>query len=152
MRLSLVSRALGRAYLAFCDADERDALINIVKKSNDSEDLPARNDAALAAMLHKVRQQGLATRDPHVRTVSNTLAVPILEGSRVVASIGLTFIASAMTQDEAIKRHHHDLVELSAGISRRLASLAGRSTEELAPSGRSHKVDSRPTRSTSHSI
>jgi IclR family mhp operon transcriptional activator len=152
MRLSLVSRALGRAYLAFCDADERDALINIVKKSNDSEDLPARDDAALTAMLHKVRQRGLATRDPHVRTVSNTLAVPILEGSRVVASVGLTFIASAMTQDEAIKRHHHDLVELSAGITRRLASLAGSSTEELAPSGRSHKADRRASRSASHAI
>jgi IclR family mhp operon transcriptional activator len=134
MRLSLVSRALGRAYLAFCDADERDALISIVKKSNDREDLPARDDAAMTAMLHKIRQRGLATRDPHVRTVSNTLAVPILEGSRVVASVGLTFIASAMTQDEAIKRHHHDLVELSAGITRRLASLAGRLSEEPAAS------------------
>ena len=152
MRLSLVSRALGRAYLAFCDADERDALINIVKKSNDSEDLPARDDAAMAAMLQKVREQGLATRDPHVRTVSNTLAVPILEGSRVVASVGLTFIASAMTQDEAIRRHHHDLVELSAAITRRLASLAGRSTEEMARSSRSHQPDRRHSRSTSHSI
>jgi IclR family mhp operon transcriptional activator len=152
MRLSLVSRALGRAYLAFCDADERDALINIVKKSNDSEDLPARDDAAMAAMLHRVREQGLATRDPHVRTVSNTLAVPILEGSRVVASVGLTFIASAMTQDEAIRRHHHDLVELSAAITRRLASLAGRSTEEMARSSRSHQPDRRHSRSTSHSI
>jgi IclR family mhp operon transcriptional activator len=152
MRLSLVSRALGRAYLAFCDADERDALISIVKKSDDREDFPARDDAAMTAMLHKIRQRGLATRDPHVRTVSNTLAVPILEGSRVVASVGLTFIASAMTQDEAIKRHHHDLVELSAGISRRLASLAGRSPEEPATSGPSHKADRRRSRSASPSI
>jgi IclR family mhp operon transcriptional activator len=106
----------------------------------------------MAAMLHRVREQGLATRDPHVRTVSNTLAVPILEGSRVVASVGLTFIASAMTQDEAIRRHHHDLVELSAAITRRLASLAGRSTEEMARSSRSHQPDRRHSRSTSHSI
>jgi IclR family transcriptional regulator, mhp operon transcriptional activator len=126
MRLSLVSRALGRAYLAFCDDGERDALISIVKKSDDREDLRARDDAAMKSLIDNVRQRGLATRDPHVRTVSNTLAVPIFEGSRVVASVGLTFIASAMTQDEAIRRHHQDLVELSSGISRRLESLAGK--------------------------
>ena len=120
MRLSLVSRALGRAYLAFCDADEKEALIQMLRKSRQPEDATARNKSALRAILKETCKRGLATRDPHVRTVSNTLAVPVYEQSRVVASVGLTFISSAMDPDQAIKKYRDDLFDLSAGITRRL--------------------------------
>ena len=40
MRLSLVSRALGRAYLAFCPEDEQDIILNLLKRSAAPEDRP----------------------------------------------------------------------------------------------------------------
>lgn len=123
MRLSLVSRALGRAYLAFSDPDEQAALISIVKKSPSLEDRPAHNEIELRKMIDGVRKRGLATRDPRVRTVSNTLAVPIFEDARIVASLGLTFISSAMSPEEAIDRYRDDLVDLSASITARLSKL-----------------------------
>jgi IclR family transcriptional regulator, mhp operon transcriptional activator len=129
MRLSFVSRALGRAYLAFCDTAEREALIKLIRKSQMPEDAPAHNDSTLRAILHETYTRGLATRDPQVRTVSNTLAVPVYENSRVVASVGLTFFSSAMEPTEAIKKFRSELVNLSASITRRLDTLGERTSD-----------------------
>ena len=125
MRLSLVSRALGRAYLGFCDPDEQETLLKLVRKSGDPEDAAARDPIALQKILRDVRSAGLATRDPRVRSVSNTLAVPIFENARVIASVGLTFFASAMTPEEAVARYRSDMQRLSALITQRLHDLAG---------------------------
>ena len=123
MRLSLVTRALGRAYLAFCDAQEQEALIALLRKSQEPEDAVARDEMALRLMLKQIFARGLATRDPRVRTVSNTLAVPVYEQSRIVATVGLTFFSSAMEPDEAIKLFRGDLFRLSENISKRLGAL-----------------------------
>jgi IclR family mhp operon transcriptional activator len=130
MRLSLVSRALGRAYLAFCDAQEQEVLIALLRKSQEPEDTAARDETALRAMLKQTCARGLATRDPRVRTVSNTLAVPIYDQSRVVATVGLTFISSAMEPDEAIRLYRSELFGLSDNISRRLDALTGAASGE----------------------
>jgi IclR family mhp operon transcriptional activator len=74
-------------------------------------------------MLKQTYARGLATRDPRVRTVSNTLAVPVYEQSRVVASVGLTFFSSAMETDEAIRQFRGELSGLSANISKQLGAL-----------------------------
>ncbi len=124
MRLSFASRALGRSYLAFCEPDEQETLIKLLQKSTEPEDAAARDPVTLRKLLADVRVRGLATRDPRVRAVSNTLAVPVFEDARVVASVGLTFFSSAMTPDEAIERYRHEMERLSAGITERLATLA----------------------------
>jgi IclR family mhp operon transcriptional activator len=130
LRLSLVSRALGRAYLAFCDPYEQETLIKLLRKSREPEDVLARDDSALRAMLKETRARGLATRDPYVRAVSNTLAVPIYEQSSVVATVGMTFFSSAMEPKEAIKKFQSELFGLSARISEQLDALSERGPEE----------------------
>jgi len=132
MRLSMVSRALGRAYLAFCDADEREALIRLLRKSRSPEDAAARDEGTLRSMLKEIQDRGLATRDPRVRTVSNTLAVPIYEQSRAVASVGLTFFSSAMEPEEAIEKYRDELIGLSATISQRLGELSNQTHDHAA--------------------
>lgn len=124
MRLSFVSRALGRAYLAFCEPEEQQTLIKLAAASGHAEDAAARDPILLQKVLKDVQVNGLATRDPRVRSVSNTLAVPIYENARVVASVGLTFFASAMTPEDAVSRYRSDMLRLSALITQRLQGLA----------------------------
>lgn len=123
MRLSLVGRALGRAYLAFCSAEERKLLLDILKLSGNEEDSLAHDRTAVLAALRKIRQQGYALREPGIRPVSRTLAVPILEDRRIVASLGMTWIASAVSDEEAIERYLEPLQRLAHLISTRLANL-----------------------------
>jgi IclR family mhp operon transcriptional activator len=123
MRLSLVGRALGRAYLAFCSREERKALLDILRMSTHEEDQVARNASQMQAMLKKTRQQGYALRAPGIRPVSGTLALPIMEGPRVVATVGMTWMTSAISDTQAIERYLQPLQALSEEISERLRGL-----------------------------
>lgn len=123
MRLSLVGRALGRAYMAFCSHEERKVLLDILRMSSHEEDQMARNASQLQAMLKKTRQQGYALRAPGIRPVSGTLALPIMEGPRVVATIGMTWMTSAISDPQAVERYLQPLQALSEEISERLQGL-----------------------------
>ncbi len=123
MRLSLVGRALGRAYLGFCGREEARALIDILKLSEHEEDAMAHDSKAVLAMIRDTRKKGFALRSPGIRPVSGTLAVPVFEGSRVVATIGMTWIASTLPNDQAVARYLGPLQEASANITKKLAEL-----------------------------
>jgi IclR family mhp operon transcriptional activator len=124
MRLSLLTQALGRAYLAFCEPTEQEALIELLARASRDDERIAGNEAEIRAMLAQVRERGYALRDPRVRPESSTIAVPIFEGARVVATIGLTWFSSALTVDQAVARFLPPLLQASADISRALTVLA----------------------------
>jgi IclR family mhp operon transcriptional activator len=124
MRLSLVSRALGRAYLAFCSDEERAALLGMAAASSNPEDVPARDRKSIEATLELVRRQGYALRDPTVRPVSRTLAVPVFDASHVVGAIGITWFASTMKADEAVQRYLGRLQDAAATARAALAQRA----------------------------
>ena len=105
MRLSLFTRALGRAYLAFCGEEEREALISLANIASNPEDAAALHRKSLDATLELIRRQGYALRDPKVRPVSKTLALPVFDAHRVVASVGVTWFTSTMSDDEAVRRY-----------------------------------------------
>jgi IclR family mhp operon transcriptional activator len=120
MRLSLVSRALGRAYLAFCSPEEQEMLLEVVRQSHHPEDRPAQDREAVQAMLDQTRQRGYALRDSSVRPVSGTLAVPVMAKEFVVASIGLTWFSSALTPEKVVERYLGQMLEVSRRISEQL--------------------------------
>lgn len=123
--LSLVGRALGRACLAFCDPVARDALIGALQiNPNTEEDLLAGDPDTLRLALETIRDQGYALRDPAIRPVSNTLAVPVFENGQVIASIGITFFSSTLSSQQAVQRYLADLQQASDTITATLAELA----------------------------
>ena len=125
-RLSLVSRALGRAYLAFCSATERRILIDMLPQSSCPENAAVGDRAELMRMLMGVRRRGYALRDPKVEPRnSNTLAVPIFSGDRVLATLGLTYFNAALRDPAAFALLVSELREASAKISESVQLLEG---------------------------
>lgn len=124
MRLSMVSRALGRAYLAHSTPNEQKIILEIVKHSQDPEDAIARDEEAMARMIEQVRERGYATRDPLIETRSSTIAVPVRENGRVVACLGFTWIAAAMSMQKAVEQYLPRIVATAEAISRELAVRA----------------------------
>jgi IclR family mhp operon transcriptional activator len=122
MRLSLLTQALGRAFLAFCEPAEQEALVELLARSSDEP--IAGQEAQVRQMLAEVRERGYALRDPRVRPESSTIAVPIFEGPRVVATIGLTWFSSAVAVDQAVARFLPPLLRASDDISRALTTTA----------------------------
>lgn len=120
VRLSLVSRAIGRAYLAFCSSDQQEALLQGVMKSPTPEDEAARDRDALQIVLTKVHDAGYALRDPQVWPATNTLAVPVFDSHGVAASLGMTFFSSTMRPEQAVERYLGDLQDVANQVSLRL--------------------------------
>lgn len=124
LRLSLVSRSLGRAYLAFCPAAERNILLQMLASSKDPEESAARRPAVLQRNLQAIRNQGFAERDPAVEPKSSaTLGVPIMDGDRVLATLGLTYFTSAMKRARAVELYVPHLQEAAENIARSISRL-----------------------------
>jgi IclR family mhp operon transcriptional activator len=121
MRHSLITRALGRAYLAFCSPNVQRIILEILKGTGKHEDAAAKDTDAVLAMLEKVRAQGYALRDPIYEPRTSTLAVPVMLGQRVAACLGMTWITAAMTPDKAIDRYLTELTAIAQEISSRLS-------------------------------
>ena len=123
MRLSLVSRALGRAFLAFCLPDEQNIILGLIGQSSDAEDQAAGDLPTIMATLDEVRARGYALRNPSIRPISNTIALPIYEGQRVVASFGLTWFSSALSLQDVRLTLYPAMKIATDEISARLIAL-----------------------------
>lgn len=134
MRLPLLTRGLGRAYLAFCSTSERNFILQILARSADPEDAGARDRAATLAMLRRIRKLGFADRSTTVEpTSSSTLAVPIKRGKDVLATIGMTYFRSAMPAEQAWKRYVPALWEMADNIASSVTALERQSRRRVAP-------------------
>ncbi|UUX96697.1 DNA-binding transcriptional regulator [Aquabacterium sp. J223] len=122
-RLSLVSRAIGRAYLAFCSPEQQEALLQSVLQSPSPEDEAAKHPEALAPVLERVRASGYALRDAQVVPSTNTLAVPIFDAHGVAASLGLTFFSSTLKPEQAVERYFGELTDVARQVGDRLKEL-----------------------------
>ena len=117
MRLQLMSRALGRAYIAFCPPNERNLLLDMLATSDDPEARPARDRAAALTLLAMIRRVGFAERSAKVEPKSSsTIAVPVMLGRKVLATVGVTYFTSAMPKAEAIARYVPPLQEMARNI------------------------------------
>jgi IclR family mhp operon transcriptional activator len=131
MRLSLFSRALGRAYLAYCSDEQLDAIVTRCAQSDDPENDLARDPEALRELIRHVRAGGYAIRDRAVEPRnSNTIAMPIFVGGEVRASIGVTYFTAAMRSKAALEQCIDALRATTEGIEgeiERLQQSAARS-------------------------
>jgi IclR family mhp operon transcriptional activator len=125
-RLSLVDRAHGRAYLAFCTRSERDSLLNTFDASNHNPPSSSKNRAKLLRALKIARRAGYAKRALELDPRTSTIAAPILVANRVRATIGLTFFSAVVDKknEAALARR---LIDTATIISNALQAPAGRS-------------------------
>ncbi|MBN9034878.1 MAG: helix-turn-helix domain-containing protein [Rhizobiales bacterium] len=112
----MVGSAAGQIYLACAPAPEREALVEELALSEPS---PA-DRRVLRGRIEKAvrlaRDAGFGSRYRELVPETGEIAVPIYEGDRVVACLGMTFIASVMNVDEAARKCLPRLLETAADI------------------------------------
>jgi IclR family mhp operon transcriptional activator len=141
MRLSMVSRGLGRAYLAHASPGEQQMIIEMVRKTGGPEDAIVHDEKALARLIRKVRKNGYAMRDPVPNPRSATLGVPMHWNGRVIASLGLTWITTAMPLLKAVDKFAPRLTDIATAISRELENRSGRpANERLTEAGHAYEL------------
>lgn len=98
-RVGLLSTATGRVYLAYCSPQQRDILIQVLQKSRKPEDLAARNPAAVARRLRKIRQTGFDTSGLQRQSITwRAMAVPVFARGQILASLSVRYIRKAVTR------------------------------------------------------
>ncbi|MEO8443802.1 MAG: helix-turn-helix domain-containing protein [Gammaproteobacteria bacterium] len=104
-RVAILGSASGIAYLAWCSAEQREALLDLLAKSRKVEDQPAANRKKVADLMLETRKRGYAVwRRPRRVSDELSLSVPILAGERLLASLTIRFSSTAVPEVEAIQR------------------------------------------------
>lgn len=118
MHLGLFLRALGRAYLAFCEPVQVESYVRQAIAEKAEGHLLARDAKALTSLIASIRWKGYALRDKDIEPrSSDTLAVPIFLDGAVRATFGVTYFRSAVNCEVAIDRLASQLREASQKIT-----------------------------------
>lgn len=128
-RVNMLRSASGRAFVAFCEAPVREAVLDTLRRSGHKGDARARSPAYVAALLAETRAQGFGLRDPDFggdfdegRSVvddgRDSLAVAIRLGNHVPGTLNITWTRRVLRRQRA--------VELLAGPALRAAEAIAR--------------------------
>jgi IclR family mhp operon transcriptional activator len=113
-RTDMLRSASGRAYLAFCPDEEREAVLERLRERNEPGDARAHDAPWLHGVLESTRACGYSVRDADFRGLEdelNAIAMPIRLGARVLGCINLTWKRKLMTVHAAVERHLEALTD-----------------------------------------
>ena len=104
-RVPILGSASGICYLAFCTKNQRDTLLEILARSKQPEDHPARNRVKVRKDLAETKSRGFAVfHRPRRVSEETTFSVPIIADGRLLAALTVRFSSSAIPQAAAIER------------------------------------------------
>lgn len=103
VRVPMLTSAAGRAYLAYCTAPQRDALLEVLTRSSLPEDRLVRNRGEVERLLNETRSQGYGMAQRARRISEETsLAIPIRVNDCVLAVISVRYAATAVPLRTAV--------------------------------------------------
>jgi len=131
-RANMLRSASGRAYIAFCPAPEREAVLQRLRDKGQPGNEKAHDAAYLRQLLKTTRSRGYSIRDPdfgghYSKTRSdsnderNSIAMPIQLGEHVIGCVNLTWRARVLTTSAVVNKHLETLkqaVEAIANLAR----------------------------------
>lgn len=144
-RANMLRSASGRAYLAFCPALERKAVLTRLRERDVAGHELAHRPQELDEILRATRARGYSVRSPDfggdyattrtkVDDGRDSIAMPVRVHGRVLACVNLTWRRRVLSVDQAVARHLDDLRDAVATIEQRLADL-------VTPSPHDHNHD-----------
>ena len=120
LAIGMLRSAVGRAYLAHCPAPERERLARRLARES-------KRDAASVTAEMEAIKRGYATRHPrfggHDEAIERfddqlaAIAVPVLHGGQVLASINIVWLKRFDAQGRIVARHLAELKAGAAGIA-----------------------------------
>jgi IclR family transcriptional regulator, mhp operon transcriptional activator len=135
-RIPILRSASGRAWLAACEAPEREAVLAALRRSGHVGDRMATDDAQIARLVLESRAQGYALRDPDFggdfdarRSVvddgRDSLGVAIVlggqEGGHAAGAINITWSRRVFKRGQAVAQFSAPVREAARAIAEGLA-------------------------------
>ncbi|MGE0211562.1 MAG: helix-turn-helix domain-containing protein [Parvibaculaceae bacterium] len=125
-RTPMLLSALGLAYLSFCGDEEADRILSVLRASGNPLDARANDPARAKRLLADTRKRGYSlTDDAYLETVYDSaiwgIGVPVLANGRVMASLNVMFLRSALSLDAGLDTLLPPLRETAISIGDALA-------------------------------
>ncbi len=122
VRVPMLASAAGRAYLAFCPAPQRDALLESLARSSLPEDRLARNRIEVERLLNETRTQGFGMSHRARRVSEETsLAIPVRAKERILATLTVRYASTAVPLRTAIEQFLPKMREVAQKIEAQFA-------------------------------
>jgi IclR family mhp operon transcriptional activator len=113
-QINILRSAAGRSYIAFCDNDKRETILERLKLSHRKGDMNAKNDEWVRKIIERTRSLGYSARDPDWGgnfdesrqggdDGRDSIAMPIRIGPYVPAVVNLTWSVRSMKRDKAVE-------------------------------------------------
>jgi IclR family mhp operon transcriptional activator len=136
-RVPMVTSSMGKAYLAFCPASERDTLLESLERQGWVEWASAARRELFRRELEATRARGYSVRVRGVQPETSSIAVPVMHGERVIACISLPWISSVMTPEVAAEKFlaelHYAAQALQTAYAQYLRSKGQAALDTAAP-------------------
>ena len=124
IRVPMLTSAAGRAYLAYCTAQQREALLELLARSSLPEDRLVRSRVEVERILNETRTQGFGMAQRARRVSEETsLAIPVRVKDRVVATLSVRYAATAVPLRTAVEQFLPQMREVAAKIEREFAAI-----------------------------
>jgi IclR family transcriptional regulator, mhp operon transcriptional activator len=144
-QVNMLRSASGRAFIAFCDAPMRDAILDSLRRSDRPGNRMARSDEYVAQLLAETRAQGFGLRDAdfggsfdlgraQADDGRESLGVPIRVGNHVAGTLNITWTRRVMKRDQGVALLVPPALDAAARISARMMGQ-GVSQGEIPPAG-----------------
>lgn len=125
--LPLAECSTGKAYLAFCEEEERQTVLAGYGEEDGEHDRLAQLLFADGAVLDAIRARGYATHARNLYTdhpgKTSSLAAPVLGADRIQGCIALIFFSSALSMAEAETCFAKPLLQTAAAIGADLKAV-----------------------------
>lgn len=112
VRPHMLWSAMGRAYLAYCPAAEREEMLAGLRASRAPEDRAACNGPWVEKLIARTREREYAVRDPRYglldigsRREVSAIAVPVRSGATVLACVNCVWLLNALNEREVVERY-----------------------------------------------
>jgi len=133
-QINMLLSATGRAYLAFCPDEEREAALDRLRHSPRSGDKMAHDRSWFEDVLAATRKRGYAARDPRFGgnfdltrreydDGRDSLAVPVMLNRRVLGCVNVTWIRRVTSQSKVVREFLGDVKTTAAKMADQIAAL-----------------------------
>jgi IclR family mhp operon transcriptional activator len=138
LQLPLLNTAAGRVYLAFCAAEQRAALLGILRESSRAEDRLTLDHEEVERLLTEARTQGYATAARNYRMAEElSISVPVAPQNHDPAVLTVRFAASTVPLKTGLERFlprlRHCAAKIGAAVSRSISAEQGAARNGSTP-------------------
>ena len=116
-RLPILHTSSGRAFLAFCPDEEREAILDRLVKQGGPEKALAGDRHHIAQLIATTRQQGYGLRCGELIPATNSFSVPVHAKGRVQAVVTVVWFVSALPVAEGLRRFLEPARDCAARIA-----------------------------------